>query len=360
MNRIDEYEMALDANAVTFDQLVVANYKMLNEDGEARSVYAYYFPRLLHSFNQQHGGSSQAFFSKSTESAVILTQDKQLNVRFAMGFLDDSEFVAILSKLTLLHLQAREFLSEDDFRICMEPVFGVIAYCLQTVDRISYHAGTVGTDPDHKQAREREIAKLRLIVKELLKSECSRAEVDFYKVIQRNALVRYFYGMLAGLGLVLLCSYGLHRSSTSVFGLHHDIMATVLATGSIGAFISVLTRISSGRFSLSRETVSLQQAKRRVMMLWVLGAFRPVIGAVFAAAFVVFQHSGLIPIQITDGVSESTYYAGLAFLAGFSERWAQDMVVSTRTTLLEPRPEVQPQSSSRFLTSIDRSSGIDG
>ena len=49
--------------------------------------------------------------------------------------------------------------------------------------------------------------------------------------------------------------------------------------------------MSSGRFALSRGTVALQQAKRKAMMLFVLGAFRPIMGAVFAAAFVTFQET---------------------------------------------------------------------
>ena len=167
-------------------------------------------------------------------------------------------------------------------------------------------------------------------------------EEAFYKVLQRNALVRYFYGMLLGMVIISILSFWMtFLYNGEVFGLDHRTMGTAVVAGAIGAFISVITRISSGRFSLSRGTVALQQATRKAMMLWVLGALRPLIGAVFASAFVIFQSSRLLPIQPAGDVPEITYYAGLAFLAGFSERWAQDMVVSTRTTLLEARPSVE-------------------
>jgi hypothetical protein len=187
------------------------------------------------------------------------------------------------------------------------------------------------------------VSRQRAHIKELLAREYLRANEAFFRVIQRNALVRYFYGMLIGVAALSVLAYWMgFIYDDRIFGLPNKLMGTVVVGGAVGAFISVLTRISSGRFSLSRGTLSLQQARRRAMMLWILGAFRPLMGAVFASVFVIFQFSGLIPIkpQSPNNDLVNTYYAGLAFIAGFSERWAQDMVVSTRTTLFEPRPSI--------------------
>jgi hypothetical protein len=337
LNRREEFKLAIETGTVTLDQVVEANFGRFH-DGD--TFYGELYPRLLQSFDHQHGGISRSYFARHTESAVVLTKEKELFVKVSTSSFDDAEFIGILSKLTLLHLQAREFLSDDDFRISMDPVFNVITYCLQVIDRITYHAESpsplIARNADQLR---RELARQQQVVEELLRDEYARAEDDFYKVVQRNALVRYFYGMLAGVAALGATAWWMgFVYHGSVFGLPNSTMATVLVAGAIGAFISVLTRMSSGRFALSRGTVALQQAKRKAMMLFVLGAFRPIMGAVFAAAFVTFQDSGLIPIQPKDGVTPTTYYTGLAFIAGFSERWAQDMVVSTRTTLLEPRP----------------------
>ena len=339
LNRRDEFQLAIETGTVTLDQVVEANFGRFHGGDH---LYGEFYPRLLQSFDHQHGGISRSYFARHTESAVVLTNEKELFVKVSTSAFDDAEFIGILSKLTLLHLQAREFLSDDDFRISMDPVFNVITYCLQVIDRMTYHAETPNqlVAKDAAQIR-RDLARQQQVVEELLRDEYARAEDDFYKVVQRNALVRYFYGMLAGVaGLGVAAWWMGFLYHGTVFGLSNSTMATVLVAGAIGAFISVLTRMSSGRFSLSRGTVALQQAKRKAMMLFVLGAFRPIMGAVFAAAFVTFQDSGLIPIQPKEGITPTTYYTGLAFLAGFSERWAQDMVVSTRTTLLEPRPSV--------------------
>ena len=348
---IYEYDLAIASDEVTLDQVVEANYKRLHYgSAEELQSNAHYYPRLLERFNAQHGprpgrphGSYRAYFARNTESAVVLTKDDELHVRLATSFLNDTDLIRVLSRLTLLHLQAREFLSGDDFRICMDPVFNVIAFCLQGIDRLrQYEEG--GGDKTKARFESSQQAEIQRV----LEAECVRAETDFYKVLQRNALVRYFYGMLTGVMMLSGIGIALSVFNAEAFGLEDEVFAAVVAAGSIGAFISVLTRVSSGRFSLSRGTLALQQAKRKAMMLWVLGAFRPLIGAVFAAAFVVFQDSGLIPVQPTGGVNSATYYAGVAFIAGFSERWAQDMVVSTRTTIFEPKLTSEVESLSGF------------
>lgn len=296
-------------------------------------------PHLRKSFSEQNSGIDRSYFGRHSEAAAILTKEKELHVKISTDIVDDPELVGTLSKLSLLHLQAKQFLSDDDFRTCMDPVFSVITYCLQVADSVEHRSKRVETEDEQERSR---LIKQLDFVRQMLMSEYARAEEAFYKVLQRNALVRYFYGMLFGMAIISFLSFWMtFLYNGEVFGLDHRTMGTAVVAGAIGAFISVITRISSGRFSLSRGTVALQQATRKAMMLWVLGALRPLIGAVFASAFVIFQSSRLLPIQPAGDVSEVTYYAGLAFLAGFSERWAQDMVVSTRTTLLEARPSVE-------------------
>jgi hypothetical protein len=337
---IEDYDLSIDSDSVTLEQVVEANYRQYQKEDPQCEAMKWYFPRLRKNFSEQHSGINRSYFARHTEAAAILTKEKELYVKISTDIVDDAELIGILSKLSLLHLQAKQFLSDDDFRTCMDPVFSVITYCLQVADSAEHRSKTLSAESERQRSR---LVKQLQFVKKMLQSEYLRAEEAFYKVVQRNALVRYFYGMLFGMVLISLASFWMtFLYGGSVFGLDHKTMGTVVIAGAIGAFISVITRISSGRFSLSRGTVALQQATRKALMLWVLGAFRPLIGAVFASAFVIFQSSGLLPVQPARDVSAVTYYAGLAFLAGFSERWAQDMVVSTRTTILEPRPSAEP------------------
>jgi hypothetical protein len=333
---IEEYDLAIESGTVTLEQIQHANFQRLHgEIPDAYATYSYYYPRLLKRFHDQNGGLLHFYFARNTGCAAVLTQKKELQVKLSNEFFDDIEFIGILSKLTLLHLQARQFLNEDDFRICMDPVFNVIVYCLQSIDGMSYQSDS---ESDTSKLTVRTNSQQKF-VKNLLRDEYSRAESDFVKVVQRNALVRYFYGMVVGVAALLIV--GFITSSfieKDIFGLPPVTMATVIAAGGIGAFISVLTRISSGRFTLNRGTLALQQAKKKAMMLWVLGAFRPKVGAVLAAAIIAFLVTGLLPVRAAADVNSQTYYAAIAFVAGFSERWAQDMILSTRATIFEERP----------------------
>lgn len=342
-HRKGEYELAIRTGTVTLDQVAEANHRRFHDEGTGAGIYGEYYPRLLQSFDDQHGGIDRSYFGRHSESAAILTKEKELYIKVGSSEFDDTEFIGILSGLTLLHLQARQFLNEDDFRICMDPVFNVVTHCLEAVEGMAFRAERQDSQNAGDDSNANSISRQRGHIKELLNNEYLRANEAFYRVIQRNALVRYFYGMLIGVAALSVLAYWMgFIYNDSIFGLPHKLMGTVVVGGAVGAFISVLTRISSGRFSLSRGTISLQEAKRRAMMLWILGAFRPLMGAVFASVFVIFQYSGLIPVKPEPGEGDltNTYYAGIAFIAGFSERWAQDMVVSTRTTLLEPRPSV--------------------
>ncbi|HEV7974389.1 MAG TPA: hypothetical protein VGP60_06495, partial [Amycolatopsis sp.] len=52
--------------------------------------------------------------------------------------------------------------------------------------------------------------------------------------------------------------------------------------------------------------------------------------------FYVFVLGGLLPFRPGDGADAGLFFAGLAFLAGFSERWAQDTLVQSTPGLPSP------------------------
>ena len=53
----------------------------------------------------------------------------------------------------------------------------------------------------------------------------------------------------------------------------------------------------------------------------------------FGIALYVFVTTGLVPFAVpADDLKQQLFFAGLAFLAGFSERWAQDTIVQSAPT----------------------------
>jgi len=101
-----------------------------------------------------------------------------------------------------------------------------------------------------------------------------------------------------------------------------------LIAGALGATMSVLMRLTRGTLVLERE------AETRTML--VVGVARPFIGAVFGALVYVLIAGGLLTLSVTtpSGSDPLLSYAGLAFLAGFSERVAQTTVASGTRALM--------------------------
>jgi hypothetical protein len=58
-----------------------------------------------------------------------------------------------------------------------------------------------------------------------------------------------------------------------------------------------------------------------------LGALRPFVGAIFGLMTFLALKSQIVNLTVGDGGSSSYYYIVFAFVAGFSERFAQDMLL---------------------------------
>jgi len=95
-----------------------------------------------------------------------------------------------------------------------------------------------------------------------------------------------------------------------------------IAMGGVGAIISVMSRMAGkGAFSVDHE-VGRKMVRR-------LGSLRPFIGATFAVAIYFGFASKLF--QLGSQPQTIYFYAIVAFLAGFSERWAKVLLDSVGT-----------------------------
>jgi hypothetical protein len=100
-----------------------------------------------------------------------------------------------------------------------------------------------------------------------------------------------------------------------------------------------MQRINSGKFELEYDVGG--------PYAFFLGGLRPLIGGAFAMAITFAFDGGLLHLPVAKG--ESTDHRRLAllvlaFLAGFSERWAQDTLTSIVPSAAKPPPpEADPQ-----------------
>ena len=99
-----------------------------------------------------------------------------------------------------------------------------------------------------------------------------------------------------------------------------NLLTFAAVAGGLGAVASVMFRVTSGQHLVV-------DAHQGIAVTVVAGAFRTLIGAVSGTALFVLVQAGLLPLDPSGATGQEMFYAGLAFLAGFSERWAQDTIL---------------------------------
>jgi hypothetical protein len=184
------------------------------------------------------------------------------------------------------------------------------SHLLSLVDARSDNAG----GPTNAEALEQE------------RSAIKKAESYYKEAANGQAQMTYFAGM---------------ATVTVVLSIIAAIWLTIrwatpmaaLIAGAIGAVVSVIQRINNGKFKLEYDVGS--------KYLFFLGGLRPLIGGTFAMAISFAFTGGLLHLPVA--ANESTDNRRLAlfvlsFLAGFSERWAQD----TLTSLLPAGQDAPP------------------
>ena len=116
-----------------------------------------------------------------------------------------------------------------------------------------------------------------------------------------------------------------------IFNVSPWLVIAVGAAGGVGSMISMFARLDS--FS------ALSGTDKRI--LWMIGAFKPVMGVAFALfAFAALQ-ANLLPLNFEDSPSSHFTYVTLAFIAGFSERMSRILTTMVEGRLVGPEADVQ-------------------
>jgi hypothetical protein len=151
--------------------------------------------------------------------------------------------------------------------------------------------------------------------------------------VSRSLSIEARHAYLAGMfiGAVVLGGgvWAIARVVPAIRRAHLDTLGlgTVIA-GGVGAVLSVMTRLTA-------DNLKVDPGVGRWLVL-IAGGFRPVIGGIFAFVVYVFVQGGILPIKVTAvGIKETYFFLGVAFLAGFSERFAQDAVTRAGSVLAE-------------------------
>ena len=150
---------------------------------------------------------------------------------------------------------------------------------------------------------------------EVLRVETDRIEGLLDVAAERTAQANYTRGMGLGTGIMIVGSAAV---ATGLAILHVPAQYAISApAGALGALVSVFQRMTTGRLHLDLH------AGRRLLQLF--GAIRPLIGAIFGMAVYAVLKGGVLP-AVGAPKAPLAFYGAIGFLAGFNERFAQDML----------------------------------
>jgi hypothetical protein len=312
----------------SFSELVYAHYdwwRALRAEQGTTALEKHY-NAVKHEFEAANGRIVKSYWCSHVESAVVLTEQKpRMSVRgLRCGFYlegdwaahDWPDIAAELHHCDELAVKATSVLTGVRHRICMNLIMASAEHLMSLVDRRAS-----GTPPDKDDAvvrRER---------------RCLEKTEHYYTVAANGqAQIVYFAGMALVLCVIAICA-SVWLSVAWATGV------AALLAGASGAVVSVVQRINSGRFDLDYDV-------GRPYALF-LGGLRPLIGGAFAMALAFAFDGGLLHLPVLETEARADRRLALlviAFVAGFSERWAQDVLVSAVPGAKQKDPAPAPAS----------------
>jgi hypothetical protein len=298
----------------SFTELVYAHYawwRELRGNGDApHSDAAAAYQDVLRRFEEHHGRVIHSFWCSEIESAVALTERPRRGwwEHRRLAFHRESDWAtkehpdiaAELHRCDDLAVRAQAVLTGVRQRICLQRTTASAAHLLSLVDG----ATQLGDDA----ATAKALASEREVL--------DKTEAYYCHAANGQAQIAYFVGMVAVAALISLIA-------ALVLSLEWASGVASLVAGAIGAVVSVIQRINAGHFELEYD-VGRPYA-------FFLGGLRPLIGGAFALAISFAFTSGITHLPIADKSSTEHQHLALvvvSFLAGFSERWAQDTLAT--------------------------------
>lgn len=307
--------------AVSFSDLVRAHFKRERArkrgDADAAEAAEQEFCARLKEFEDQEGPLAAAYWSTRNASAIAMTVGKEHGRR--NPFVDtenevrlhrvtdwvtkDAEPVAdILHACDLLAIRVGEILRGTSQRIAMRWLYAVQEHVLGYIERTPTH--------DTKQEHD-------LVVEQ--RRELARIEDYYLRAGAKAGRIVYVTGMLTGATVIALtCAIVAIVLTHPAHDWNHNVRVLLLCTGAgaVGALVSVLSRMSSGKndkFSVDFE-VGRPLLRR-------LGIYKPLVGSVFGLALYFLLISGILMTRAPSQKNTIYFYTIIAFLAGFSERF---------------------------------------
>jgi len=307
--RIPEFDLALKNRSVTFGNLIDALSGMENKEGDEvkRLTYERYYPTILKAFVRKWGPIHFINTSEICSNAMVFTERGHI---FHFESVSDQPTLEFLHQCDALKINAHRLLKLPELFSYMNLVAELMSHLFASCD--SFLSEIIPLEEYNKMVK-------------YLRNELKGIEGKLESFAERRARLEYYGGMWRGIIYVGIMSIVIGLVLYYYRAPDQIIVAIVgsIMSGGIGAIISVMARMSSGSFPLEYEAGPVHNSR--------IGVFRPLIGATMGAMLYLLIMSGLVPFEMPeDGLIQLYYFLGIAFSAGFTERWAQGMLPGTK------------------------------
>jgi hypothetical protein len=263
------------------------------------------FPDMFERFERSSGRIVSWYMATEVFAAAALTDNDGISVSLGRELPPGSaELVDLIRRCQQVAYSAWHRLNRFDRRQCQTMVFQVIEEALRRLDT----DGVVRSDDCMGP----------------LKDRLDQAEEFMLRCATRRAQSKYLKGMLVGTVAIgaAIAAVTIALGATGELTRLGGQLLLVATAGMVGAVVSVLWRMTSGSFRMNLPTLDHDMKGTDLRLM---AALRPVIGLVFALGAIVLVMGELIPLDQQGGTSQTALFAAIGFLAGFSERLAQDM-----------------------------------
>lgn len=171
-------------------------------------------------------------------------------------------------------------------------------------------------------------------------------------LVQRQARFDYLLGVLAGALLLLVVAGMLGVVAAAHWSSTFDASALTAAMlfGILGAVASVFQRMSRGQLVLDYNAPLHQK--------YLLGAMRPLVGAVLAVVIQFALTAGLFLTATPEDGASFAFFAVAGFAAGFSERLATDLIERAGQVLAGTQPPKNPPAGGEPDSDSNRGDGV--
>ena len=313
--------------SVSFAELVHAHSERQRELASGKikpGPWEQEYRRRLSAFKGEHGPFVDSYWCRFESSGVAITgrverqarnfwrRDSIMRLHAATDWrtAHAPRIAAMLHEWETLGIRASEVLRGTSEKIALQQIYAASSRLLGLIDRKRPRAPSEGVMRQLERLHAREL----------------RDVTRYYqRAAENQARIVYFQGMAWGaallallVGAAFLLGWALGWLDPGDVGV--QVFFVTIAMGATGAILSVMTRMAKSHgFNLDYE-VGRKPTR-------FLGALRPWIGALFALALYIAIKGGVVSVfpEATDTETVS-FYAAIAFLAGFSERWAKVLI----------------------------------